>query len=155
MWTSKLDPTFFQNISLREHLEKFVQLLSENSAEPFVDFFEQFCSGIQFGTSTPLLYIEGNIGAGKSTFLNYFTNLGDNIAVIDEPLFIWQNIVDGATNTDSLAHFYKALAEKYALFVLKFELLALFTRVCILVEKINNNPDAKLFVSERSIFTDR
>lgn len=34
--------------------------------------------------------VEGNIGSGKTTFLNYF-NKKDNVCVLAEPVDMWRN----------------------------------------------------------------
>ena len=65
----------------------------------------------------PIISVEGNIGSGKTTFLNFFTQQVDNIAVIKEPLDLWQN-VDGE-NVLSLMYInpkkYTFLFQIYAL----------------------------------------
>lgn len=35
--------------------------------------------------------IEGNIGSGKTTFLNHFQNL-DNATILQEPMDLWRNV---------------------------------------------------------------
>lgn len=35
--------------------------------------------------------IEGNIGSGKTTFLNHFQNL-DNATILQEPVDLWRNV---------------------------------------------------------------
>ena len=36
--------------------------------------------------------VEGNIGCGKSTFLNYFENIYPNIEVMPEPIDKWRDV---------------------------------------------------------------
>ncbi len=35
--------------------------------------------------------VEGNIGAGKSTFLNKLSLVSENIQIIPEPVAVWTN----------------------------------------------------------------
>lgn len=35
--------------------------------------------------------VEGNIGSGKTTFLNHFKKY-DNITILEEPVNLWQNV---------------------------------------------------------------
>ena len=91
-----------------------------------------------------ILYIEGNIGTGKSTFLKHLDNddlkKKYNYDVIYEPVDIWQNV-------GILKKFYED-PKRYCYL---FQSYCLFTRYQLL-----NNIDPKLdyvFV-ERSIFSD-
>lgn len=43
------------------------------------------------GTSRPFtVLVEGNIGSGKTTFLNYF-NRYENVDILAEPIELWRN----------------------------------------------------------------
>lgn len=35
--------------------------------------------------------VEGNIGSGKTTFLDYFQNHENEVCVLSEPVSMWQN----------------------------------------------------------------
>lgn len=57
-----------------------------------------------------LVHVEGNIGSGKSTFLNYMKcNYGDSCSVITEPVHLWRD-VDG----NNLLEQYYSQPHKYA-----------------------------------------
>ncbi|XP_062591702.1 thymidine kinase 2, mitochondrial-like [Saccostrea cucullata] len=49
----------------------------------------------------PTIVVEGNIGSGKSTFLQYFKNFSDKIEVIPEPVQKWKD-VDGYNTLDMM-----------------------------------------------------
>lgn len=42
-------------------------------------------------TNPITIYIEGNIGSGKTTFLNHFQKIKD-ATILEEPVSLWQNI---------------------------------------------------------------
>jgi deoxyadenosine/deoxycytidine kinase len=89
--------------------------------------------------------IEGNIGAGKSTFLKKITN-ALSLPYLLEPCAEWQNI----NGYNLLNEFYRDIKR----WAYSFQLYAFLTRVESIEKKldmINSN----LFISERSIFADR
>ena len=110
-----------------------------------------------------ILTVDGNIGSGKSTFIqnfkqyinNYIKNI--NIIFVQEPIDEWNNITD--KNGDNiLSNFYKD-QEKYAF---SFQIMAIITRYKKLTEAINEaytlelKTNKKTFiVVERSIITDK
>jgi deoxyadenosine/deoxycytidine kinase len=96
-----------------------------------------------------LISIEGNIGSGKSTIINFLKTLdSDNIIFVDEPVNEWLNIkVDGK---NALEMFYED--QKTNSFW--FQILAYITRLRNLLNTIKENPD-KIIISERSIYTDK
>ena len=97
------------------------------------------------------LTVEGNIGAGKSTFLKKLQNdLSSN--VLFEPCDKWQNI----NGFNALEKFYSDIKR----WAYSFQLYAFLTRtesILQQIESINlNKLDKKnFFIAERSIFTDR
>ena len=96
-----------------------------------------------------LISIEGNIGSGKSTIINYFKTLdSDNILFVDEPVNEWINIKIGNKNTLEL--FYEDQQNNS----FWFQVLAYITRLKNLLKTIKNNPN-KIIISERSIYTDK
>lgn len=98
-----------------------------------------------------LISIEGNIGSGKSTFLNYLKQKYHNnssVIFMDEPVDEWQNIKDKNGN-DILELFYND-KEKYAF---SFQMLAFISRYKLLNDVIHQNK-SKIIISERSLFTD-
>jgi deoxycitidine kinase len=103
-----------------------------------------------------IIFIEGNIGAGKTTFLRlieksgYFDNKysNKNVAYVYEPVNEWQEYKDNS-GTDILTHFYQD-QDKYAF---SFQWYVFMTRIKAIDKAIESGADI-LFV-ERSIFTDK
>ena len=96
-----------------------------------------------------LISIEGNIGSGKSTIINYLKNLNnDNIVFVDEPVDEWLNIKSNGKN--ALELFYED-QDKNSFW---FQVLAYITRLRNLLETIKKNPN-KIIITERSIYTDK
>lgn len=99
----------------------------------------------------PIISIEGNIGSGKSTFLQHLknNNKSDNVIFIDEPVEEWIKIKD-STNKNILELFYED-KEKYSF---SFQIVAYITRLRNILETYEKNSD-KLIICERSIYTDK
>lgn len=98
-----------------------------------------------------ILSIEGNIGSGKSTIIDYLKEnyKNKNIIFLPEPVNEWENIKDKNNNT-ILQKFYDN-QKKYSF---AFQMMAYISRLNLLRETIKNNPD-KIILSERSLFTDK
>ena len=97
-----------------------------------------------------LLSIEGNIGSGKSTVIEYLKTLNDSRFVfVDEPVKEWLEIKD-KNGMNALDCFYSD--QKRNSFC--FQILAYITRLKKLMDVIKNNKD-KIIITERSIETDR
>jgi deoxyadenosine/deoxycytidine kinase len=96
-----------------------------------------------------LISIEGNIGSGKSTIINFLKTLdSENIIFIDEPVDEWRKIkVDGK---NALEIFYEDLSKNS----FWFQILAYITRLRNLLNTVKENPN-KIIISERSIYTDK
>lgn len=96
-----------------------------------------------------LISIEGNIGSGKSTIMNYLRNLKhEQILFVDEPVNEWINLKD-SNGKNCLELFYENKEQNS----FWFQILAYITRLRNLLEVIENN-DNKLIICERSIYTD-
>jgi deoxyadenosine/deoxycytidine kinase len=96
-----------------------------------------------------LISIEGNIGSGKSTIINYLKTLDNkNIVFVDEPVKEWINIK--SNNKNALELFYED-QKKNSFW---FQVLAYITRLRNLLDVIEKNPD-KVIITERSIYTDK
>ena len=94
-----------------------------------------------------IIYVEGNIGSGKTTFCNLlskFFNSDSNIIL--EPVNEWLSIVD-ENNVSILDNFYKD-QQKWAF---AFQLNSFISRI----NKIDNNKNTKINFIERSVFTDK
>jgi deoxyadenosine/deoxycytidine kinase len=93
------------------------------------------------------LSVEGNIGAGKSTFLNKVRDSLD-CSLLWEPCHEWQDI--GGLNL--LDEFYKDIKR----WAYSFQLYAFLTRIEAIEKKLNDQRDSgDFFIAERSIFADR
>ena len=88
------------------------------------------------------IYIEGNIGSGKSEFIRFLHELG--FTVIQEPVKIWEEI-------GILVEFYKD-PKRWAY---TFQSLAFATRLSETCSTINNINNTNTIIMERSIYTDR
>jgi len=101
-----------------------------------------------------IISIEGNIGSGKSTIINYLKNNylknndNQNMVFVDEPVNEWLNIKSNGKN--ALELFYED-QDKNSFW---FQILAYITRLRNLLETIKKNP-GKNIITERSIYTDK
>lgn len=103
----------------------------------------------QINKNPILITIEGIIGVGKSTILQILIKIlkkHHNIkaAVIQEPVEIWEKV-------GILQEFYKNPKAK----AYEFQTFVYSTRLQMLIDGVKNNPEADLFIAERSIFTDK
>jgi len=104
-------------------------------------------------TKPIIVSIEGNIGAGKTTILKnlkimYYTD--PSVIFLREPVDIWQSIKDKNDET-ILAKFYND-PKKYAF---SFQVMAFMTRLTLLRETIEENPNCRMIICERSLEADR
>lgn len=99
-----------------------------------------------------IISIEGNIGSGKSTFINilkeYFKG-NDNIIFVDEPVDMWNTIQDKEGNT-ILKKFYED-SQKYAF---SFQMMAYISRLSMIRECYKKNVN-KIIITERNLYTDK
>ena len=87
------------------------------------------------------IYVEANIGSGKTTFLNL---LEEDYNTIKEPLDEWLKLTDGKENI--LDKFYKD-ADRWAY---TFQMETFMSRI----ESIKKNEIEGINIIERSIYTD-
>lgn len=100
-----------------------------------------------------IISIEGNIGAGKTTFVRELRNrYKDNKSVVflTEPVDIWETVKDNE-NKNILERFYED-NKKYAF---SFQIMAYVTRLNLLTKTISENPNCKLIITERSLDADK
>ena len=98
-----------------------------------------------------IISIDGNIGSGKSTLIELLKcHYKGDVVVLEEPVNIWNNIVDDKSNEDIITKFYKNKM-KYAF---SFQILALISRIKMIKKIVSENPNIVIIV-ERSIMTDR
>tara|TARA_B100001093_G_scaffold407422_1_gene396043 strand:- start:658 stop:1764 length:1107 start_codon:yes stop_codon:yes gene_type:complete len=103
-----------------------------------------------------VISIDGNIGSGKSTFIQYLkkyysdkNNCGNlKICFLDEPVDLWNKIVDKDNKT--MIECYYSDSEKYAF---PFQMMAYISRLSSLKNALKSNYD--LIFTERSVFTDK
>ena len=95
-------------------------------------------------STTPILVsIEGNIGAGKSSFLHALKSaagtelLGRQVIFLQEPVDEWQNIKD-KNGVDILTKFY-GNQEEYAF---KFQMMAYISRQALVRKAMRENPNS-------------
>lgn len=93
------------------------------------------------------IIVEGNIGAGKSTFLRIIKKQL-NIPIIFEPVDKWQAV--GGTTDNLLEKFY-ADTMRWAY---TFQSYAFITRIFTLEHALKKSPGS-LYILERSVFSDR
>ena len=100
-------------------------------------------------SSNKLISIEGNIGSGKSTIINFLRTFdSDNVIFVDEPVDEWTSIFD-SSGKNALVLFYEN-KEKNSFW---FQILAYITRLRNLLKVLEKSQN-KIIVSERSIYTD-
>ena len=102
--------------------------------------------------------VEGNIGSGKSTFVNKlkshfknnkFSNYEEkDICFLEEPVSIWENIKN-EDNKNIIECFYKN-PEKYAF---SFQIMAYISRLALLRNAVKQN--YKIIFTERCVYTDK
>ena len=100
-----------------------------------------------------IISLEGNIGAGKTTFLKHLEerlNSNSEWVFLREPVHIWEQICDKDGNT-VLSKFY-ANPEKYAF---AFQVMAYTTRYQELKRILSENPNCKGIICERSLEADK
>jgi deoxyadenosine/deoxycytidine kinase len=97
--------------------------------------------------------IEGNIGSGKSTLLENLKNNYKNdskVVFLKEPVDEWEKITDRQGNT-MLQKFYGD-QKSYSF---SFQMMAYISRLAEFKKAVKKNPQAKIFITERSLDTDK
>lgn len=108
--------------------------------------------------SSPLIIsIEGNIGTGKSTLLaNLKTHIKekyhspDKILFLEEPVDMWERFRDDE-GKNILEKFYKD-QRRYAF---TFQVMAYISRLSLLKNAIEANPECEIIIIERSLCADK
>ena len=100
-----------------------------------------------------IVSIEGNIGSGKSTLVEYLKKnketLPPNVIYISEPVDIWNEIKD-SSGMSILEKYYQD-QKKYAF---PFQMMAYITRLSVIRKIFETSPKDSIIISERSIYTD-
>lgn len=95
-----------------------------------------------------IISIEGNIGAGKTTFINIIKNYFNNVKIIEEPVEMWKNITD-KNNKNILQKFY----DDENRWAYTFQNLASISRIIKILDNIKDS-DSDLIFLDRSLDTD-
>lgn len=96
-----------------------------------------------------IVSIEGNIGAGKSTFVNIINSHVSNSELVSEPVEMWKALKD-SDNSNILEKFYKDIPR----WAYSFQNLACITRM-IKIEDTIRKSDAQFLFLDRSLGTDK
>ena len=95
-----------------------------------------------------IVVVDGEIGAGKTTFMKvlaeHFRSIGKQVCVIFEPVEVWEKV-------GILKKFY-ADKDRYCY---EFQTYIVVTRLKRILESYREAPDADIYLIERSPFTDR
>lgn len=100
-----------------------------------------------------LISLEGNIGVGKSTFIEHLENIYKKESgwiFLKEPVHIWETIVD-ENGKSVLENFYED-PKKYAF---AFQVMAFTTRYQELKRIVREHPNCKGIICERSLEADK
>jgi len=100
-----------------------------------------------------IISIDGNIGSGKSTCVNYLKEYSKKnntgLVFLQEPVNEWKHIVD-ENSIDILTLFY-GNQKKYSF---SFQMMAYISRLALLKKAIKEHPDS-IIITERCLHTDR
>lgn len=96
-----------------------------------------------------IISVEGNIGSGKSTFVDYLRKHMDNVILLQEPVDQWTQIKD-SDGESILSKFYKD-QHKYSF---SFQMMAYISRLALLKKTVEENPNS-IIITERCLLTDR
>lgn len=90
-----------------------------------------------------LIFLEGNIGVGKTSLLKALgEHFGDRVRIVEEPIKVWQE-------SGLLAECYDGTVSRAT-----FQHVALATKTAALAEALRETPPEKLIIAERSPFSD-
>lgn len=97
---------------------------------------------------------EGNIGAGKTTLINHLEQISKviepkKILLLREPVDMWEKVCDD-NGKNILKHFYENPREH----AFAFQVLAFSTRLAMIKDAVNENPNCDVIICERSIYAD-
>lgn len=105
------------------------------------------------GPGPLIVSIEGNIGAGKTTIIEQMQKQmeSDKIIFLREPVDLWESIKDPVDGESILVKFYKDPV-KYAF---SFQVMAYATRLSMIKDIIQKNPQCDMIICERSLDADK
>ena len=98
-----------------------------------------------------IISIEGNIGSGKSTFLQLLKDniKDDNVLFLGEPVDEWNSIKD--TEGKNIIENYYSDQKKYAF---SFQMMAYISRLAVLKRAIESKK-YNIIITERCLYTDK
>jgi len=96
-----------------------------------------------------IVSIEGNIGVGKSTFVEKVLRVNwENCEIVPEPIDLWNQITD--SDGKNILHTFYSDIKRYAY---SFQNVACITRMMKMEETFRNSPNKYIFL-DRSLATD-
>ena len=95
------------------------------------------------------IVVDGVISAGKTTLIRLLEKKSNaegkyKVKAIYEPVDLWNS-------TGALQYFYEDISKH----CYEFQTYTYITRIASVIDEIYNNPDADIYILERSIWTDR
>jgi deoxyadenosine/deoxycytidine kinase len=96
-----------------------------------------------------IVSVEGNIGVGKSTFINILKTKWNDCCVVPEPVDLWKNIKN-SDGKNILQTFYDDIPR----WAYSFQNVACITRMMKIEESIRNSKSQYIFL-DRSLETDK
>lgn len=145
----------------REQCAILIELSNENKFDEIYFFYKVIVKEVQAifdkldHHKFCIWFIEGNIGIGKSTYLN---TLKPITCIIPEPLELWQKVINTTTGDDILVSFYNEITKKnssqYSSLNFKFEILALFSKLVFIANKLDSF-EFETASSENDFFCER
>ena len=97
-----------------------------------------------------LYSIEGNIGSGKSTLVQFLKRSFKNVIFLDEPVHQWNEIKD--LSGETILEKYYNNQKRYSF---SFQMMAYITRLSDLRKAFKNCEDNSIIITERCLSTDR
>jgi deoxyadenosine/deoxycytidine kinase len=97
-----------------------------------------------------IISVEGNIGSGKSTFVEFLKQNMPNAIFLQEPVDEWNEVMDHENET-ILTKFYKNQS-KYSF---AFQMMAYISRLALLKKTIEGSSSDQVIITERCLNTDR
>lgn len=101
-----------------------------------------------------IISIDGNIGSGKSTFLEYlieYFNDDPTVVILKEPVEKWSSLMDPDTNISLLESYYG----NPITFGFPFQMYILQTLIESIDQVVESNPQCRTIICERSIISSR
>lgn len=145
---------------LREHDDKFDELLQR---------FTKTCNELKEKRQKNVFIVDGPIGAGKTTVLEYLAKNVQRIVIVPEPVDVWTKIgftsgeyiksglsEDGFVNLLKLFYNAKKVGETLKYFIYFFQLVVLISRVELMNKQLSiHSDDSEIIIFERHPLSDK